>query len=113
MVFEQHIRAPSTRQMPVSTYIGNCCKTQPNFPIFPIYREVLAIRRIFSLVDILIKNTKFSNCPNVFKIGVVWQFNMHSRQQNTFQSDSPFAIPCKSALSTPHPSFNAFIMGAV
>ena len=27
--------------------------------------EVLAIRRIFSLVD-MITNTKFSNCPNVF-----------------------------------------------
>ena len=28
---------------------------------------------------------------------------MHSRQQNTFQSDSPFTIPCKRALSTPTP----------
>ena len=28
---------------------------------------------------------------------------MHSRQQNTFQSNSPFKIPCKSALSTPTP----------
>ena len=35
-------------------------------------KELLATRRIFSLVD-MIKNTKFSNCPNVFKIGVVWQ----------------------------------------
>ena len=35
-------------------------------------KEVLAIRRIFSLVD-MIANTKFSNCPNVFKIGVVRQ----------------------------------------
>ena len=35
-------------------------------------KELLAIRRIFSLVD-MITNTKFSNCPNVFKIGVVWQ----------------------------------------
>ena len=34
------------------------------------YEEHLAIRRIFSLVDI-ITNTKFSNCPNVFEIGVV------------------------------------------
>ena len=33
-------------------------------------KEVLAIRRIFSLT---IKNTKFFNCPNVFKIGVVQQ----------------------------------------
>ena len=35
-------------------------------------KELLAIRRIFSLVD-MITNTKFSNCPNVFKIGVVLQ----------------------------------------
>ena len=28
---------------------------------------------------------------------------MHSRQQNTFQSDLPFTIPCKRALSTPTP----------
>ena len=35
-------------------------------------KEVLAIRRIFSLVD-MITNTKFSNCPNVLKIGVVQQ----------------------------------------
>ena len=33
-------------------------------------QEVLAIRRIFSLVDMITK-TKFSNSPNVFKIGVV------------------------------------------
>ena len=33
-------------------------------------KEHLAIRRIFSLVDI-ITNTKFSNCPNVFEMGVV------------------------------------------
>ena len=36
----------------------------------PFHKEHLAIRRIFSLVDI-ITNTKFSNCPNVFEIGVV------------------------------------------
>ena len=35
-------------------------------------KEVLAIRRIFSLDD-MITNTKFSNCPNVFKNGVVQQ----------------------------------------
>ena len=34
-------------------------------------KEVLAIRRILSLVY-MITNTKFS-CPNVFKIGVVQQ----------------------------------------
>ena len=58
----------------------------------PKTREVLAIRHRFSLVDI-ITNIKFSNCPNVFKIGVVQQYNMHSKQQNTFQNDSPFTIP--------------------
>ena len=36
------------------------------------YKEALAIWRTFSLVD-MITNTKFSNCPKVFKIGVVWQ----------------------------------------
>ena len=36
------------------------------------FKELLAIRRIFSLVD-MITNTKFSNCPNVFKNCVVWQ----------------------------------------
>ena len=35
-------------------------------------QELLAIRRIFSLVD-MINDIKFSNCPNVFEIGVVWQ----------------------------------------
>ena len=55
-------------------------------------KELLAIRRIFSFVDI-ITDTEFSNCPNLFKIGVAWQKNMHSREQNTFQSDSPFTIP--------------------
>ena len=65
-----------------------------------INKEHLAIRRTFSLVD-MITNTKFSNCPNVFEIGVVWQQNMYSRQQNMFQSDSPFTISCKRALSTP------------
>ena len=35
-------------------------------------KELLAIRRIFSLVD-MITNTKFSNCPNVFKNCVVWK----------------------------------------
>ena len=35
-------------------------------------KELLAIRRIFSLVDMM-KNIKFSNFPNVFKIGVVQQ----------------------------------------
>ena len=34
-VHEQQIRDPSTRQMPVSKHIDNCCKTQPKFSIFP------------------------------------------------------------------------------
>ena len=34
--------------------------------------EVLALRRIFSLVD-MITNAKFLKRPYVFKIGVVWQ----------------------------------------
>ena len=34
-------------------------------------KEVLAIRRIFSLVDMITK-TKFSNHPNVFEIGLIW-----------------------------------------
>ena len=36
-------------------------------------KELLAIRRMFSLVDMITTNTKISNCPNVFKIGMVWQ----------------------------------------
>ena len=55
-------------------------------------KGVLAIRCIFSLVD-MITNTKFSNCPNVFKAAVVQQYNMNKKQQNTFQGDSPFTIP--------------------
>ena len=35
-------------------------------------KEHLAIRRTFSIVD-MITNTKFSNCPDVFEIDVVWQ----------------------------------------
>ena len=33
-----------------------------------MFKEVLVIRRIFSIVD-MITNKKFSNCPNVFNIG--------------------------------------------
>ena len=36
-----------------------------------------------ALVD-MITNTIFSNCPRVFKIGVVRQLNMHCKHQNTF-----------------------------
>ena len=34
-----------------------------------VYKGALAIRRVFSLVDRITK-PKFSNCPNVFKIGL-------------------------------------------
>ena len=37
-VHEQQIRDPSTRQMPVSKHIDNCCKTQPKFSLFPFYK---------------------------------------------------------------------------
>ena len=50
-----------------------------------LLKEALAIRRVFSLVDI-ITNTKFSNCTLVFKIGAVRQQNMQSKHQNTFQT---------------------------
>ena len=53
----------------------------------PHTKEALAIRRVFSLVD-MITNTKFSNCTLVFKIGAVRQQNMQSKHQNTFQSNS-------------------------
>ena len=41
----------------------------------------------------MITNTNFSNCPNALKIGVVQQLSIHSKQQNTFQSDKSFTIP--------------------
>ena len=42
------------------------------------------IRGTFSLVD-MIKNTNFSSSPNVFKISVVWQLNIHTKHQNAFK----------------------------
>ena len=48
--------------------------------------EALAIRRVFSLVNV-ITNTKFSNCTLVFKTGAVRQQNMQSKHQNRFQSN--------------------------
>ena len=48
--------------------------------------EVLAIRHVFSLID-MITNTNFSNCTLVFKIGAVRQHNMQSKHQNTFQNN--------------------------
>ena len=41
-----------------------------SFIMLNYFLQVLAVRRIFSLVD-MPTNTKFSNCPYVFKIGVV------------------------------------------
>ena len=35
-----------------------------------LFKGALAIRRIFSLVDMITK-PKFSNCPNVYKIGLL------------------------------------------
>ena len=55
-----------------------------------IKKEALAIRRVFSLVD-MITNTKFSNCILVFKIGAVQQQNMQSLHQNMFQSNLSLA----------------------
>ena len=63
------------------------------------------IRLIFSLVDMNI-NTNFSNCPNVFKIGVVQQLNIGSKLQNTFESDSSF-IKMKTCTFYSHPSFTS------
>ena len=55
-----------------------------------IILEALAIRRVFSLVD-MITNTKFSNCTLAFKIGAVRQQNIQSKRQNTFQSNLSLA----------------------
>ena len=53
-------------------------------------KEALAIRRVFSLVD-MITNTKFSNCTLVFTIGAVWQQNLQNKHQNAFQSNLSLA----------------------
>ena len=50
----------------------------------------VAIRRVFSLVD-MITNTKFSNCTLGFKIGAVRQQNMQSNHQNAFKSNFSLA----------------------
>ena len=54
------------------------------------FEEALAIRRVFSLVD-MITNIKFSNCTLVFKIGAVRPQNMPSKHQNAFQSNLSLA----------------------
>ena len=38
--------------------------------LYNFLKELLAIRRLFSLVDMITK-TKFSNCPNVFFLKLV------------------------------------------
>ena len=48
-----------------SQYVVRLTKLPNDFSI----KGALAIRRIFSLVDMITK-PKFSNCPNVFKIGL-------------------------------------------
>ena len=55
-----------------------------------VAKGALAIRRVFSLVD-MITSTKFSNCTFVFKIGAVRQQYMQSKHQNTFRSNSSLA----------------------
>ena len=49
-----------------------CVSIQKFYWEFKAHLGVLAIRRVFSLVN-MIANTKFLNCHNVFNIGVVWQ----------------------------------------
>ena len=70
-------------------------------------QEILAIRRIFSLVD-MITNTQFSTCLYVFEIGVVQQKNMHNISKR-------FTIynTVKTCTFNIHPSFYIFILGAV
>ena len=57
---------------------------------YEISKEALAIRRVFSLDD-MITNTKFSNCTLVFKTSVVLQQNMQNKHQNRFQSNLSLA----------------------
>ena len=75
--------------------------------VYPMGKGVLAIRSMYSLVDMII-NIKFSNCPNVFKIGVVWHLNMHSRQQIRFK-----AIHHLQCTFYSHSSLNVCIPGTV
>ena len=37
-VHEQQMRDPSVRQMPLSTYLDQCSKSEPKFSIFPFYK---------------------------------------------------------------------------
>lgn len=58
-VHEQQIRDPSTRQMPLSAHIDNCCKTDPKFSIFPFYK--------FQKDDVSARLTKERYFIDVFK----------------------------------------------
>ena len=37
-VHEQQMRDPSTRQMPLSAHLDNCCSSEPKFKIFPFFK---------------------------------------------------------------------------
>ena len=37
-VHDQQIRDPSTRQIPLSSHLDTCCRTEPKFSIFPFYK---------------------------------------------------------------------------
>ena len=80
-------------------------KVQKSF--FIVMKEALAIRRVFSLVN-MITNTKFSNSTLVLKIGAVPQQDMQSKHQNTFQSNLSLAKQKNFALSTTTPHFTSF-----
>ena len=94
-MLDQSIWRPSSRYCDISCFYILACE------------EALAIRRVFSLVD-MITNTKFSNCTFVFKIGAVGLQNMHSKHENTFQTNLSLTKQLKFALSTPTPHFTSF-----
>ncbi|MCG7874810.1 MAG: GIY-YIG nuclease family protein [Candidatus Thiodiazotropha endolucinida] len=58
-VHEQQIRDPSTRQMPLSSHVDNCCKTEPKFSMFPFYK--------FHKNDVSARLTKERYFIDVFK----------------------------------------------
>ena len=64
--FLLHLCKADQTSMGRSNHETNVSKT---FNFLPLGKGVLAIRRIFSLVDTITK-LKFSNCPNIFKIGL-------------------------------------------
>ena len=56
-------------KLPISVFRNYSALLLEYTLIHSIFKGALAIRRIFSLVDMITK-PKFSNCPNVFKIGL-------------------------------------------